>query len=446
MYYSSFIAPAATFAPPTTMVLAAPIEQAPVYAVPSPTFQFKEDALKTPAHLHGKQRGAGPEPYPHQHSPMYHHHKDRAPLPSLGRGQPRPYAMAQPGCVPADILQECSNRMADILDNNPPAAYLDFYHGDMAYVDHNLFLGSYRHAENGSELVRQGITHVLNCARSCCPNHDENFYAPHNLAVMSLDASDTAEFPLMHLLFDKAFDFLEKCSRSPKAKCLIHCYQGLNRSATLCVAYLMVKHRLPLLTVVERVHAVRAYILGNPGFRQQLIEFAYVNDLLFETGRHPAPLKSPNHHRNGLPFGPKKRKPVEAAAVAAAPVAAAAATASPVQQPAAQLQHTAPTPIPMVAVSPVLVSPNIRQSQNECGYKSLREVPAVPNPLEKKGRLVRMVASLKDMAQYQHGSFSHHFGALRGQSRRDHVVAEAPPSPVYAPATPVQMSSFRVAA
>lgn len=43
-----------------------------------------------------------------------------------------------------------------------------------------------------TELLRQGVTHVLNCARSCCPNHDENFYAPHGMVVLSLDASDTA--------------------------------------------------------------------------------------------------------------------------------------------------------------------------------------------------------------------------------------------------------------
>eukprot|EP00667_Euglena_gracilis_P008130 EG_transcript_8227 len=414
------------------MVLAAPIEQVPVYAPAGAGYQ----EAPPPSHHHGRQRSAA-EAYPHQPPPMFHP-KERTGLHPL-RSQ-RPYVMAQPGCVPADILQEFSSRLAEILDNNPAAAYLDLHHGDMAYVDHHLFLGAYRHAENGTELLRQGVTHVLNCARSCCPNHDENFYAPHGMVVLSLDASDTADFPLMHLLFDKAFDFMEKCHRSPKAKCLIHCYQGLNRSATLCVAYLMVKHRLPLLTVVERVHAVRAYILGNPGFRQQLIEFAYVNELLFEANRHTSALKSPSRH-SGLPLIPKKRKPVEAAAVV------------PLQQPQPQPQPQPPSPQPqpqsqpqpgpfglaaplqMVPASPLMGSPNVPlrqpQPQQECGYKSLRDVPVAPVPLEKKGRFVRMVSSLKDI----------HFGS---RYRREAPVVDAPPSPAYVPLTPVH--TFRVAA
>ena len=49
-----------------------------------------------------------------------------------------------------------------------------------------------------------GVTHVLNCARGCCGNHDDSFYAPLNIMVQSMEASDSpyAQLPsavVMHL-------------------------------------------------------------------------------------------------------------------------------------------------------------------------------------------------------------------------------------------------------
>lgn len=52
-------------------------------------------------------------------------------------------------------------------------------------------------------------------------------------------------------------------------KVLVHCARGVSRSATLALAYLMIKERL---TLVEAVEAVRRHrnILPNVGFLNQL--------------------------------------------------------------------------------------------------------------------------------------------------------------------------------
>jgi len=313
--------------------------------------------------------------------PVPHSLKDsgRAFLPPRKRN--RPYTLAASGSVPADVLQEYSVKLAEILNVNPPAAYMEFYNGDMAQVDQNTFLGSLRHAENGPELLRQGVTHVLNCAGSCCPNHHDSFYAPYKIEVVVLDAADAPDFPILHYHFDKAFDFLEHSSRKPNSHCLVHCYQGLNRSTTLLAAYMMIKHRMTLVSVVERLHAARPFILSNLGFRQQLIEFAYANELLLDgslSGMSPSQVKprTPRPlNRNGpesprqLPISPPTQ-----------PYVAGPNGAMP--RPLGPSQNEAP----------------VAPGTPECGYNNLREVPSPTAQVQPKPRrkLDRMMSSLQN--------------------------------------------------
>jgi len=50
---------------------------------------------------------------------------------------------------------------------------------------------------------------------------------------------------------------------------------GVNRSATICVAYLMAREGLPLAVAAQTVLQARRHpILTNPGFRRQLASLA----------------------------------------------------------------------------------------------------------------------------------------------------------------------------
>eukprot|EP00667_Euglena_gracilis_P011980 EG_transcript_12274 len=232
----------------------------------------------------------------------------------------RPYVIPQPGCVPPNILREFTGKLVELLlFGNPPDTSAILSKSSMAQVDDGLFLGSFLHADNTNELVRQKVTHVLNCAKPCCPNHTSAYYAPHQIAVEALDATDCADYPILENHFDAAYDFLEGAKASSnKARCLIHCYQGLNRSATLCVAYLVVTKRMPLMNILSRVHAARPGILGNVSFRRQLIEFAYANGLLMRGQPMPiprSPLSPPTKVAKGDPF------PDSAVVVSGVPVA-----------------------------------------------------------------------------------------------------------------------------
>ena len=52
-------------------------------------------------------------------------------------------------------------------------------------------------------------------------------------------------------------------------KVLVHCVQGVSRSATLTIAYLMLKHHMTVQVATRLVRAQRE-IFPNPGFLQQL--------------------------------------------------------------------------------------------------------------------------------------------------------------------------------
>jgi len=67
---------------------------------------------------------------------------------------------------------------------------------------------------------------------------------------------------------------------------LVHCALGINRSAAVCVAYVMVDRRMPLLAVTRLIKDRRRIALANKAFQRQLVRFARARGLLGELPRH----------------------------------------------------------------------------------------------------------------------------------------------------------------
>ena len=63
---------------------------------------------------------------------------------------------------------------------------------------------------------------------------------------------------------------------------LIHCMAGVNRSATLAVAHLLVEQRRNLFELFAECVAARPSILQNPSFQLQLCTLAHRHGLLHE--------------------------------------------------------------------------------------------------------------------------------------------------------------------
>ncbi|XP_010270078.1 PREDICTED: protein-tyrosine-phosphatase IBR5 isoform X1 [Nelumbo nucifera] len=88
-----------------------------------------------------------------------------------------------------------------------------------------LYLGSYDNASRAELLKTQGISRVLNTVPAC-QNLYKNSFTYHCL-------QDEKSLP-----FDDAIQFLEQCEKD-KARVLVHCMSGKNRSPAIVIAYLM---------------------------------------------------------------------------------------------------------------------------------------------------------------------------------------------------------------
>ncbi|KAM9336741.1 dual specificity phosphatase 29-like [Symphorus nematophorus] len=132
----------------------------------------------------------------------------------------------------------------------------------------NLYIGDAATAQQKALLVKLGITHVVNAADG--PQHIDtgpHFYKDTNIQYHGVKAPDCKDFDLSRFFIETA-DFIHG-ALSHKGKVLVHCARGISRSATLALAFLMIKERL---TLVEAVQAVCKHrnILPNVGFLNQL--------------------------------------------------------------------------------------------------------------------------------------------------------------------------------
>mmetsp|Transcript_38601 Transcript_38601/g.110955 ORF Transcript_38601/g.110955 Transcript_38601/m.110955 type:complete len:300 (+) Transcript_38601:73-972(+) len=144
-----------------------------------------------------------------------------------------------------------------------------------------LFLGAARNADNGKELtVRTGITHILNVAHETNQDHDaraewqaynkERGWPCEYTKFSWYDAPDQDIIKEM----SGPVQFLRQAHEaSADHRVLVHCVQGISRSASVVIFYLMVHERMSLRAAFELAKSRRPLIEPRLEFLRQLGEF-----------------------------------------------------------------------------------------------------------------------------------------------------------------------------
>ena len=85
------------------------------------------------------------------------------------------------------------------------------------------------------------------------------------------EAIDNPDYELVKKHLDDFIDFVDECRRE-KRSVIVHCVAGINRSAALCVGYLVEREKMSLKDAIALCYEKRPFILTNEHFVMQLIE------------------------------------------------------------------------------------------------------------------------------------------------------------------------------
>ncbi|KAG7093972.1 hypothetical protein E1B28_007602 [Marasmius oreades] len=136
-----------------------------------------------------------------------------------------------------------------------------------------LYLSDYFTAQDSSQLSRLGITHVISVLEFDV-QIPEFIHEGNRMHIRIADRPDSDI--LIHL--EKTTEFIRMAIKENKDNCvLVHCFQGVSRSATVVCAYLVATAGMRAMQSIGFVQSKRKVVCPNNGFRQQLEMYMYSN-------------------------------------------------------------------------------------------------------------------------------------------------------------------------
>ncbi|KAG8084557.1 hypothetical protein GUJ93_ZPchr0010g9893 [Zizania palustris] len=140
-----------------------------------------------------------------------------------------------------------------------------FFDKECSKVADHVYLGGDAVAKNRDILRKNEITHVLNCVGFVCPE-----YFKSDLIYRTLWLQDSPTEDITSILYD-VFDYFEDV-REQGGRVFVHCCQGVSRSTSLVIAYLMWREGQSFDDAFQLVKAARGIANPNMGFACQLLQ------------------------------------------------------------------------------------------------------------------------------------------------------------------------------
>jgi hypothetical protein len=131
-----------------------------------------------------------------------------------------------------------------------------------------LYLGPKSCAdENAGESLREAnITGIVNCTEDCQCHHEPSI----EYCRVSVRDEDFAD---IGIYLESATKFIHHHVDVQQGAVVVHCRQGISRSASVVIAYLMRYHGMSLEEAYVLAKTRRPLVNPNPGFWKQLQEF-----------------------------------------------------------------------------------------------------------------------------------------------------------------------------
>ncbi|CAI5472098.1 unnamed protein product [Closterium sp. Yama58-4] len=141
-----------------------------------------------------------------------------------------------------------------------------FFEKQCSRVLPHVYVGSDAVARDRGILRSAGITHVVNCVGFVCPE-----YFPHDITYKTLWLQDNTSEDIQCVLYD-VFDFVNEV-KQVNGRCFVHCCQGVSRSTSLVIAYLMWAQQVEFEDAFRVVKDIRGVASPNMGFACQLLQW-----------------------------------------------------------------------------------------------------------------------------------------------------------------------------
>lgn len=131
-------------------------------------------------------------------------------------------------------------------------------------ITEQIYISDLPSAFNIEQLKQEGFTHILNMIIGVDSIYPTEFKYK-NIPARDIESQDLSQY------FEECVDFIHSAVTTG-GKVLVHCSQGISRSSTMVIAYL-ISQGMSYQEAFSLVKSKRQIINPNPGFVQQLVAY-----------------------------------------------------------------------------------------------------------------------------------------------------------------------------